>query len=688
VAIMKQFTNRLINETSPYLLQHAHNPVDWYPWGNEAFEKAREENKPVLLSIGYSACHWCHVMAHESFEDEEIAKLMNELFVNIKVDREERPDLDSIYMNAVQMMTHHGGWPMTVFLTPNAVPFYGGTYFPPQDRYNMPGFPRVLISVSEAFRVRPTDIAETSTSLLSELRRMSASSTDDQAIENELLDAAYLEIVRAYDAENGGFGGAPKFPPAMSLEFLLRVYVRTGNTDALEMIDNTAEKMAHGGIYDHLAGGFHRYSTDAKWLVPHFEKMLYDNALLSRFYLHYFQLSKSDLALTTATGVLDYVLREMTSPEGGFYSTQDADSEGHEGKFFVWDRAEIINALGERDGEHFCKYFNVTESGNFEGKNILNVTESLAACARQENLSETELSAIIERGKEKLLALRNVRIKPDRDEKILTAWNGLMLASFSEAGAILGRADYTNAARKNADFLLDQLRRDGRLLRTFKDGVAKLNAYLEDYAFLAEGLLTLYETTGESKWLNSCIGVTETMVEEFWDEKDGAFYFTGKSHEDLIVRTKDYFDNATPSGNSVAASVLLRLSVLLDKESYRNLGIAVLREIAHSARRYPSGFGYALSVADFLLASKKEIALIAGDRQTLKEFIDASWQEFIPNKVVAGSLESEIGDTPVRLLENRTATEGAPVTAYVCENYTCRFPTTDLRTFVDQLLAK
>jgi uncharacterized protein YyaL (SSP411 family) len=517
---------------------------------------------------------------------------------------------------------------------------------------------------------------------------MSASSNDDQAIENELLDAAYVGIVRTYDAENGGFGGAPKFPPAMSLEFLLRAHARTANIDALEIIDNTAEKMAHGGIYDHLGGGFHRYSTDAKWLVPHFEKMLYDNALLSRFYLHYFQLSKSDLARTTSTGVLDYVLREMTSPDGGFYSTQDADSEGHEGKFFVWDRAEVINALGESDGELFSKYFNVTEDGNFEGKNILNVTDSLAAYARQAKLSETELNAIIERGKEKLLELRNRRIKPDRDEKILTAWNGLMLASFSEAGAILARDDYTNAARKNADFLLSQLWRDGRLLRTFKDGVAKLNAYLEDYAFMAEGLLTLYETTGESKWLNSCIDITQTMIDEFWDEKDGSFYFTGKSHEDLIVRTKDYFDNATPSGNSVAASVLLRLSVLLDKESYRNLGISVLREIAYSARRYPSGFGYALSDIDFLLASKKEIALIARDHEGLKEFIDAAWLEFIPNKVVAGSLESEIGNTPVHLLENRTITEGSEVTAYVCENYTCKFPTTDLGTFMDQLLAK
>jgi len=685
---MKQFTNRLINETSPYLLQHAHNPVDWYPWGNEAFARAREENKPVLLSIGYSACHWCHVMAHESFENEEIATLMNELFVNIKVDREERPDLDTIYMNAVQMMTHHGGWPMTVFLTPDAVPFYGGTYFPPQDRYNMPGFPRILTSVAEAYRVRPTDIAETSNSLLGELRRMSVSDSSDQAIETELLDAAFVGIVRNYDSNNGGFGGAPKFPPAMSLEFLLRVHERTGNTDALEIIDDTAEKMAHGGIYDQLAGGFHRYSTDAKWLVPHFEKMLYDNALLARFYLHYFQLTKSDMARTTAVGILDYVLQEMMNPEGGFYSTQDADSEGHEGKFFVWDRVEIIEALGQRDGELFCKYFNVTEGGNFEGKNILNVTRPLIELAREAQVDEKELADVIEQSKLKLLEIRNRRIKPDRDEKILTAWNGLMLASFAEAGAILDRGDYTEAARKNAGFLLDQLWRENRLLRTFKDGVAKLNAYLEDYAFLTEGLLTLYETTGESRWLKSCIEITETMVEQFWDEQEGGFYFTGKDHEDLIVRTKDYFDNATPAGNSVAASVLLRLSVLLDKETYRNLGIAVLREVAHSARRYPSGFGYALTVAEFLLAGKKEVALIATDNEILKQFIDATWREFVPNKVVASSLSAEIENTPIRLLERRTVIEGFAITAYVCQNYTCQIPATEMETFMDQLLEK
>jgi len=503
--------NHLINETSPYLLQHAHNPVDWYPWSEEAFAKARSENKPVLLSVGYSACHWCHVMAHESFEDEHIAKLMNELFVNIKVDREERPDLDQIYMNAVQMMTHHGGWPMTVFLTPDAVPFYGGTYFPPQDRYNMPGFPRVLISVAEAYRDRRDDIVETGASLVNELKRLGASSGSDQPVEIDLLNAAYTGIVRSYDSVNGGFGGAPKFPPAMTLEFLLRTYVRTANRDSLEIVGHTCQKMAEGGIYDQLGGGFHRYSTDSKWLVPHFEKMLYDNALLSRLYLHYFQISQALFVRETVEGILDYVLREMTDSSGGFYSTQDADSEGHEGKFFVWDIDEIQNTLGEADASLFCAYYNITASGNFEGKNIPNVTRSLEEVAAAQDVSGSELQASLKESKRKLFELREKRVKPDRDEKVLTAWNGLMMASFAEAGVVLNRADYTNAARRNAEFVLSSLRRDGMLLRTWKEGVAKFNAYLEDYAFLIEGLVTLYETTGEFRWLDEARTLTDQI---------------------------------------------------------------------------------------------------------------------------------------------------------------------------------
>ncbi|HSB29069.1 MAG TPA: thioredoxin domain-containing protein [Pyrinomonadaceae bacterium] len=678
VAESHEFTNHLIHESSPYLLQHAHNPVEWYPWGTEAFERARREDKPVLLSIGYAACHWCHVMAHESFEDERIAQLMNENFVNIKVDREERPDLDQIYMNAVQMMTHHGGWPMTVFLTPDAVPFYGGTYFPPQDRYNMPGFPRILISVAEAYRERRADIAETSKSLVNELRRLSETTSAAEPLEKELLDAAYLGIIRGYDSVNGGFGGAPKFPPAMTLEFLLRTYLRTGNDQALEMVRHTIQKMARGGMYDQLGGGFHRYSTDSKWLVPHFEKMLYDNALLSKLYLHYYQIAHDQLAHDTATGILDYVLREMTSSAGGFFSTQDADSEGHEGKFFVWQFDEVRSILGEHDARSFCAYYDITPDGNFEGHNIPNVPKPLPDVASRLGISELELEESLERSRRRLFEVREQRVKPDRDEKILTAWNGLMLSSFAEAGVILNRPDYLEAARRNAQFVLTNLHRDGLLLRTCKDGVAKFNAYLEDYAFFVEGLVTLYETSSETHWLTAALRLTTRMVDEFWDERNGGFFFTGNSHERLIVRSKDYFDNATPSGNSVAALVLLRLAILTDNERYRNLSITVLSQIAESAQKYPSGFGYGLSAMDFLLAKPKEIAVVASDKATLNLFIGEVWSDYLPNKVVAGNIATDNATPDIVLLQNRSMVDGQ-TTAYVCQNYVCAAPVTALK---------
>ena len=679
-----EFTNHLIHESSPYLLQHAHNPVDWYPWGEEAFAKARAEKKPVLLSIGYSACHWCHVMAHESFEDEEIARLMNDLFVNIKVDREERPDLDQIYMSAVQMMTHHGGWPMTVFLTPEGVPFYGGTYFPPQDRYNIPGFPRVLISVAEAYKERPQEIAETGTSLLNELRRLSQGAGSDHPIEKELLDAAYAGIARSYDSINGGFGGAPKFPPAMTLEFLLRAYARTGNKDVLQIASHTCRKMAEGGMYDQLGGGFHRYSTDARWLVPHFEKMLYDNALLSRLYLHHFQVTQSEASQATVEGILDYVWREMTDAEGGFYSTQDADSEGHEGKFFVWDINEVRATLGDTAAALFNDYYNITEAGNFEGKNIPNVTRTMEDVAVANNVTVEQLAESLTRSRRVLFELREKRVKPDRDEKILTAWNGLMLASFAEAGVILNRADYADAARRNADFVLTHLRRDGLLLRTYKAGVAKFNAYLEDYAFFIEGLVTLYETTGEFRWLREALSLTERMIEEFWDEENGGFYFTGKSHENLIVRSKDYFDNATPSGNSVAAGVLLRLALLTGNDHYRNLAIAVFREAADTARRFPSGFGYLLSAVDFLLSTPKEVAIVGRDVADIDALLREVWRRYLPNKVVAPAFSNETEAFELPLLKDRPMLEGR-ATAYVCEHYTCKQPVTDADALSSQL---
>jgi hypothetical protein len=680
----EEFTNHLINETSPYLLQHAHNPVDWYPWSDEAFEKAREENKPVLLSIGYSACHWCHVMAHESFEDEQIAELMNENFVNIKVDREERPDLDQIYMNAVQMMTHHGGWPMTVFLTPEGLPFYAGTYFPPVDRHNMPGFPKVLLNLAETYRERPDDVAQTSVSVLGELQRLSVTTASNEPLSEELLDSAYAGILRNYDSVNGGFGGAPKFPPAMVLEFLLRAQYRTGKKEALDIVRHTCRKMAHGGIYDQLGGGFHRYSTDAKWLVPHFEKMLYDNALLARLYLHFYQATKEDFAREIAEGIFDYVIREMTDPDGGFYSTQDADSEGHEGKFFVWDMDEIKTALGERDASLFCAYYNVTKTGNFEGKNILHVTRSFENVAASANIDAIELRETIASSRQKLFAIRERRVKPDRDEKILTAWNGLMLASFSEAGAILDRPDYTAVARRNAEFVLSHLRRDRLLLRTYKNGVAKFNGYLEDYAFLIDGLLTLFETKGELRWFSEALSLTERMIEEFWDEENGGFFFTGQSHENLIVRSKDYFDNATPSGNSVAAGVLLRLALLTDNDDFRNRAITIFRQITESARRYPAGFGHALCAVDFYLSTPKEIAIVGINEAAIHDFVREVWRNYLPNKIVASALAANVAAAAsIPLLRDRPS--GDRVTAYVCEYFTCRQPVSDVAQLAAQL---
>ena len=685
----KTHTNRLIGETSPYLLQHAHNPVDWFPWGEEAFEIARRDQKPVLLSIGYSACHWCHVMEHESFENEAIARVMNDNFVNIKVDREERPDLDQIYMNAVQLMTHHGGWPMTVFLTPEAVPFYAGTYFPPEDRYNMPGFPRVLISLSEAFRERPEDIQQTAASVLSELQRATTTSESSEVLSPEILDSAYRAIIKGYDATNGGFGGAPKFPPAMTLEFLLQTFYRTGNQQALDVVRHTARKMAEGGIYDHLGGGFHRYSTDARWLVPHFEKMLYDNALLSRFYLHYYQVSRDEAARGVVEGILDYVVREMTDPLGGFYSTQDADSEGVEGKFFVWSHDEVKQLLGENEAALFAAYYNITNEGNFEGENILNITNDLNEVARAENVAPEQLSDTLSKGRKKLFEARENRVKPARDEKVLTAWNGLMLASFAEAGAILDRSDYTEVAKRNARFVLDNLRRDGLLLRTYKDGQAKLNAYLEDYAFYIDGLVTLFETTGELEWFQEASSLTATMIDEFWDDQEGAFFYTGRSHEDLIVRSKDFFDNATPSGNSVAAGVLLRIGLLTGNSDNQRRAATILRLTAASLRRYGPGFGRMLCALDFYLGRPNEIAIVgdpaSADTQSL---LKAIWKAYLPNKVVAQAAPGDTSATDaISLLRDRPQIDSKP-TAYVCEQFVCKQPVTTPGELASQLLKR
>jgi uncharacterized protein YyaL (SSP411 family) len=680
-------TNRLVNETSPYLLQHAHNPVDWHPWGPEALERSRRENKPILLSIGYSACHWCHVMEHESFENEEIARLMNENFVCIKVDREERPDLDSIYMNAVQMMTGHGGWPMTVFLTPDLKPFYGGTYYPPVDRQGMPGFPRVLMAIADSYKNHPEDVMSSADSITSELNKINRFMPSDEMLTSEVLSEATAALARGFDRLNGGFGGAPKFPPSMNLMFLLRQHHRTKSTQALEMVELTLQKMAGGGMYDHLGGGFARYSVDAHWLVPHFEKMLYDNALLTRIYLYAYQQTKKPLYRQVAEETLEYIIRDMTDRTGAFYSSEDADSEGEEGKFYVWTRDEVLGVLGDEDGRLFCEFFDVTNGGNFEhGKSILNTPRPLEQFAEDKGRDLGEVKRVISAGRKRLFDEREKRVRPGRDDKSIAAWNGLMLTAFAEAANILGRDDYREVAANNAEFILNHLMRDGRLLRTYKDGQSKLNAYLEDYAYVIEALMAVYEATFDLKYFSHARRLADTMIAQFWDESDGGFYFTSADHEELIARTKDYFDNATPSGNSVAALALLKLGLLTQENDYRRYAITILRSMRQTMSRYASGFGYLLCALDFYLAEPKEIAIIGDtDSHEIRSFVGEIYDRYLPNKVIAAARPGdEESAEAIKLLVGRPLVDGM-ATAYVCRNYTCLAPATSVQELVTRL---
>ncbi len=655
-----KFTNRLIHESSPYLLQHAHNPVDWYPWGDEAFARAKAEDKPVLVSIGYSACHWCHVMEHESFEDEAVAAIQNDNFINIKVDMEERPDVDQIYMNFVQMTTGRGGWPMNVFLTPEKLPFFGGTYFPPSPRYGMPSWKQILISISEAFRERRDELQESAEHIVSELRKMSVVEPATGSLSPEMLDAAFVSFTRTFDAVNGGFGGAPKFPAAMSLEFLLRDHHRTGDDKALAMVTYSLEKMARGGIYDQLGGGFHRYAVDAVWLVPHFEKMLYDNAQLIRVYLHTYQVTGDEFFKRIAVECLEYVCREMLDPSGGFYSTQDADSEGEEGKFFVWTPEEICEVLGEDLGREFGRAFDVTAGGNFEGHNILNIKDPAVA-------GEGRFAS----ARKRLFEHREKRIKPFRDEKILTAWNGLMLAAFADAGGVLGDDRYLSIAKKNAGFILTELQMDGRLVRTWKEGKAKLNGYVEDYANVADGLVELFQVSGDVEYLSEAKRLADVMITEFWDAECGGFFFTSNDHEQLVVRNKDLYDNATPSGNSVAADVLLKLAKLTGEDKYERFAVTVLRLTASQIRRHPQGFGRALSALEFHLEQSIEIVIVGEKGNELERIALAGYH---PDAVVVLGRGGD--DHGLPLLVDRSAIGGEP-TAYVCRDHVCQRPVTN-----------
>ncbi|MBN1430095.1 MAG: thioredoxin domain-containing protein [Anaerolineae bacterium] len=678
--------NRLANETSPYLRQHKDNPVDWYPWGEEALARANSEDKPIFLSVGYSTCHWCHVMARESFEDEQTAAFLNEHFVCIKVDREERPEVDSIYMRAVQAATGRGGWPMSVWLLPDGRPFYGGTYFPDTPRHGMPSFRQVLTRVLRAFRedriVLEQD-ASTLTRSLSQTIRL----RDGEAppLDPGVLEIAFQGIAGQYDRQNGGFSTQPKFPPAMTIELLLRLYHRYGWRHALDMAFHTLDRMAWGGIHDQIGGGFHRYAVDALWLVPHFEKMLYDNALLLRAYLYGYQVGGEDRYLRVVDGIIDYLRREMTDPRGGFYSAQDADSEGHEGKFFVWAEDEIREALqGRAAVDAVLDYWGVAAGPNFEGGSVLWVPESPETVATRHRMSVESLLDEVERSRSALFDLREKRTRPDRDDKILTAWNGLAISSLAQAARALDRDDILSMALRAADFVLNNLLVDGHLRRSYKDGQAKYGGYLEDYAFFIEGLIELYQATLDGRWLEQSLALTETMIDLFWDDKAG-FYDTARDHETLVARPQETTDNALPSGTSAAVAVLLRMAVLAGRPEWREPADRILAHLAPAIRQYPVAFCYLASQLDFALGQPHEIALVGDpDSEDMRALLNVIRRAYRPNQVVALRRPGEEDGPLIPLLVGREMVDGR-ATAYVCRQFVCQLPVTDPESLREQL---
>jgi uncharacterized protein YyaL (SSP411 family) len=674
--------NRLANETSLYLRQHANNPVDWHPWGPEALARARELDRPIFLSVGYSACHWCHVMEHESFEDESTAALMNQWFVCIKVDREERPDLDTIYMNALHVLTQEGGgWPLSVFLTPDLTPFFAGTYYPPDDRYaahGRPSFKRLLTEIHNAWVSRRDRITEIGKSVTEYLRRMGAAEGEGGALSPELLSNALGALRRSYDPKYGGFGGAPKFPHALELRLLLRLSERFNDPVALDVVKHTLTMMARGGMYDQLGGGFARYSTDAKWLVPHFEKMLYDNALLASAYVEAWQKTREPLFQRIARETLDYVREEMTAPNGAFFSTQDADSEGEEGKFYVWSQDELREVLGTEDAEFACKVWGATKHGNFEGHNILFRTLSDADEAKSHGLELADFQAKLKQVKERLYAARSKRVWPGRDEKILTAWNAIMIAAFAEAGAASGEERYAKSAAAAADFILRQMRTpDGRLFRSAGVGQPpKLGGYLEDYAFLADALVTLHEATFAPKYLRAAVELAEVMLKHFRDPSGPGFFFTADDHEQLIARTKDLHDGSTPSGNAMAVTALLRLAALTGRRDLAEPAEQALRGYRDTMAEHPAASGQMLVALDFHLGPVQQVAVAGPSHaEETRRVLAAIRRGFHPHRVVAFH-DPASGPPPAELaamFEGKDAI-GGDVSVYVCENFACQSP--------------
>ncbi|HEU5138924.1 MAG TPA: thioredoxin domain-containing protein [Bacillales bacterium] len=664
--------NHLANEKSPYLLQHAHNPVDWYPWGKEAFEKAKAENKPVLVSIGYSTCHWCHVMAHETFEDPEIAEMLNDRFVSIKVDREERPDVDAIYMKVCQAMTGQGGWPLNVFVTPDQKPFYAGTYFPKESRFGHPGFVEVITQLYKQYKETPekiTNIGNQVTEAFQKHRR------EKQTIDPEILHKCHRQLEEAFDPEYGGFGQEPKFPSPHQLTYLLRYHRWTGETQALEMVTKTLDSMADGGIYDHIGFGFSRYSVDERWLVPHFEKMLYDQAMLAIAYTEAYQVTKIDRYRTVSEEILSYVTREMRDTEGGFYSAEDADSEGEEGKFYLWTKDEILDVLDRDGGEHFCKVYDITEEGNFEGKNIPYLIENV--------LSEEERKSL-ERARQQLFKAREKRVHPHKDDKILTSWNGLMAVAFAKAGQVFDDDGYIQIAEEAVIFIEETLAENGRLMARYRDGEVKHKGFIDDYANLLWAYIELYETRLDVDFLKRAVDLAHEMIDLFWDAEKGGFYFYGNDSESLITRPKELYDAAVPSGNSVAALQLLRLSKLTGQTAFENKVSEMFEVFSDEASYYPSGFTYFLQSLLVTQMSGKEVVVLGDkDDQNYRRLIGTLQQEFLPEVTFLGT------DNVNELAHAASFTSGFAAqdetTVYVCENFSCQRPTTNVEDVIKQL---
>ena len=667
----REFKNRLSEEISPYLLQHAGNPVDWYPWGPEALEKAKKEDKPIFVSIGYSSCHWCHVMAHESFENEETAGIMNELFVNIKVDREERPDIDAIYMKSVVLMNGHGGWPMSVFLTPDQEPYFGGTYFPPAPKYNRPGFPQILQQASDQYHNQKAQLQSRANRLLESIRKPPPTPRTDPSPAHQLISKTVELLAERFDETYGGFGSGMKFPEPMVYSLFLRHWFQSESNNPIMMADKSLTKMAEGGVYDQLGGGFHRYSTDRKWLAPHFEKMLYDNALMAKLYLEGFQATKQEIYQRIPGEIFDYVLREMTSPEGGFYSSQDADTEGGEGNYFLWDMKEVLDLLGPRNAKVFSRAYGVTSIGNFEHRNILHIKEALEKISKEEDIPIFEVDHIVKTGKKALFDVREKRSKPGRDEKILTGWNGLMITALATGYSLFREERILEAAVHCGEFIWKNLWQDGALFRVFKEGQVRVNGCLEDYAYLLEGFLALYEASFNTVWLERSTELADVMIAKLWDEESGGFFISG--NDALVARLKNPEDEAIPSGNAVAAMNLFRLGGLTGKSIYLEKGRQTVQAFRDEMEHRPAAFCGMLAALGFQESSPVEIVL-AGDTAdpVYKELLEVVYKDYRPNKLVAG-YRGEKSVRWVPWMEGRKEIAGKP-TAYVCKDQTCHPP--------------